>query len=113
MHLAVEICYILSRPPVGPASLWSLTSSLLTHHRVRDSLSHLTHVTVKASAAGTAAQATIPTSVTTIPGTLENSQAGQAGLRELQATLLTLCLKREQLGREPPDVPAVGEALSL
>lgn len=72
-------------------------------------------MTDEASAAGTAAQATIPTSVFqgTIPGTLENSQAGQAGLRELQATLLTLCLKREQLGREPPNVPAVGEALSL
>lgn len=75
-------------------------------------------MTDEASAAGTAvataaAQATIPTSVTTIPGTLENSQAGQAGLRELQVTLLTLCLKREQLGREPPDVPAVGEMPGL
>ena len=68
-------------------------------------------MTDETSAAGTAvataaAQATIPTSVTTIPGTLP-------GLRELQVTLLTLCLKREQLGREPPDVPAVGEMPGL
>lgn len=53
------------------------------------------------------------TSVTTIPGTLENSQAGQAGLSELQVTFLTLCLKREQLGREPPEVPAIGKMPGL